>query len=651
MTVVTLEVLSDLADFAGMRGVLLGGVVAGVLLLGPLPVPGSPAAAASAVPGAGAASWDRPRGSIGADPEDVVRTAPARGPVRVVTLRSVDGRPRVTVRAVTGRAAAEQAVAAAQDRAGAVAVAVDTPVSALESSARATASWNDAYRDLQWGLTRLRAEDTRSRRPATGVTVAVVDSGVDASHPDLAGAVLPGTDLVTGAGDGTADGDGHGTHVAGIVAATADDGAGVAGFAPDARILPVRVLDDTGSGYDSDVAEGIIWAVDHGASVVNLSLGGPTPTDVTAAAVSYALSRGAVVVAAAGNERTEGNPVTYPAAYAGVIGVAASASDDTVAPFSNTGSYVDVTAPGVRIASTYPLDRYVYLSGTSMAAPFVAASAAVLRSADPALSPARVTELLQSTATDLGPAGRDDAWGHGLVDPLAALCEVQDCAMAAPPAPTVSPTPTPAVTEEPASPAPPPTAQPAPVVVTQPAPPFPTTIVVSRQSARVLHGSRVEGWLRLVDATTGSGVGGAALSLCVRTAPAAQATCTDRTTDGSGMVLYSFTARGNTTVSATHAGSALTAASASPALTYRVAPRVRLTTGPRSLAARVAPAQAPTVALQRWTGKRWARVATDKVSRKGTVAFEDLRAGRYRLRVAASATTAAATKGGIRVRG
>jgi subtilisin family serine protease len=227
---------------------------------------------------------------------------------------------------------------------------------------------------------------------------------------------------------GATDPHGHGTHVAGIAAASADDGVGVAGVAPNARIMAIRVMDNNGFGYTSDVARGITWAVDHGAEIVNLSLGGPS-TPSMRIAVDYALSNGVVVVAAAGNDGATDrdgdgvadNDVSYPAAYDGAIAVASYDRNGVVSSFSTRGDYVDVAAPGSWILSTLNTGSWGRMSGTSMATPHVAGIAALLIAQQPSRTPAQVRERLESTAFDPGGDGRDPAYGVGRVRPVAAL--------------------------------------------------------------------------------------------------------------------------------------------------------------------------------------------------------------------------------------
>jgi subtilisin family serine protease len=268
----------------------------------------------------------------------------------------------------------------------------------------------------QWGLARMDVDAVRKLGTGKDVIVAVVDTGVDALHPELAGRVLPGIDLVDDGKDGRTDPNGHGTHVAGIIAA-AVDGNGIEGLAPEAKILPVRVLGNDGSGDDADVAFGILWAVRQGAQVINLSLGGTDIDPLLEDAVRQAHSAGVVVVAASGNSGGSGD-IYYPAAHATVLAVGATGPDDKVALYSSVGSYVDIAAPGTMILSTWP-GGYRYESGTSMATPFVAAAAAILIQAG--YQNRVVEERLISSAYDIDVAGRDTGSGAGILDVVGAL--------------------------------------------------------------------------------------------------------------------------------------------------------------------------------------------------------------------------------------
>jgi type VII secretion-associated serine protease mycosin len=373
--------------------------------------------------------------------------------VRVSSVRVSAEGAQVSVSRQTGPEAARVAIAAAQADPEVVAVQVDrrvelgplevAPVRAAAVDAAVVRS-DDSYRTDQWALDALRAEQLWGLTRGAGQVVAVIDTGVLGGHPDLAGQVLTGTDFVTPGGNGWDDGLGHGTHVAGIIAALAGNGVGVAGLAPAAKILPVRALDATGGGWDGDIASGVIWAADHGATVINLSVGGPNNSDAMRSAVSYAVGRGVVVLAAAGNERQAGNPVEYPAGFdlPGLLAVAATTSTRVSAPYSNTGAYVDVAAPGDAIVSTYLGGRYASMSGTSMATPYVAAAAALIRAAAPGMSAVDVTKLLVSSADDVERIGRDDDTGTGVIDPAEALCAVDLCPPGVTPSPTPSPSPT-----------------------------------------------------------------------------------------------------------------------------------------------------------------------------------------------------------------
>ncbi|MYX38243.1 MULTISPECIES: type VII secretion-associated serine protease mycosin [unclassified Streptomyces] len=295
----------------------------------------------------------------------------------------------------------------------------------------------DAVRDADWALDALHAQEAWQRTKGKGVTVAVLDTGVDGTHPDLSGQVLDGKDMV---GFGARRGDvawaRHGTGMAGIIAGHGHGPGGsdgVLGIAPEARILPVRViLEDKDpqrkkarTTRGSALADGIRWAADHGADVINLSLGDDSRTAHPEAqeddAVQYALRKGVVVVASAGNGGEQGNRASYPAAYPGVIAVAAVDRYGSRAAFSTRRWYATVAAPGVDVVIADPNRRYYEGWGTSTASAYVSGAAALVRSAYPRLSPAQVKRLLEDTARSSPAGGRDDAVGHGLVDPAAAL--------------------------------------------------------------------------------------------------------------------------------------------------------------------------------------------------------------------------------------
>lgn len=281
---------------------------------------------------------------------------------------------------------------------GATRVQIDPPVHA---AARVP---NDPLWPQQWGPTRVAASlawDRTTGSPST--VVAVLDTGVDASHPDLADALAVGTDLVNG-DDDASDDHGHGTAVAGIIGARGDNAVGIAGYCWRCTILPVKVLDDLGSGDSSTVAAGIVWAVDHGASVVNLSLSSPSSSFPLSSAITYAEDHDVVVVAAAGNDGLL--QPSYPAAYPSVIGVVATDRLDHLYPWSNRGRWAKVAAPGCHTT----IERgggYAELCGTSSASPAVAGIVALERSVSPSASAAKVVASLLTSASPIeaGPTG------------------------------------------------------------------------------------------------------------------------------------------------------------------------------------------------------------------------------------------------------
>lgn len=239
--------------------------------------------------------------------------------------------------------------------------------------------------------------------------IAVVDTGVNLTHPDLQGKLLQGYDFVD-RDSSPEDLNGHGSHVAGIAAAATDNGRGIAGTAPRASILPVRVLGQNGEGSLDQVANGIIYAANRGAKVINLSLGSPSDAFTLRRAVEYAWSRGAVTVAAAGNDGSAAP--NYPAAYSTVISVGSVDRSDRKSSFSNYGRWVDVAAPGSDILSTYDNGLYAYLSGTSMASPHVAGLAALL--ASQGRSNVEIAEIIRTTADPI--PGTGVYWSYGRIN-------------------------------------------------------------------------------------------------------------------------------------------------------------------------------------------------------------------------------------------
>ena len=286
----------------------------------------------------------------------------------------------------------------------------------------------DSVRDREWWLGTLKVAQAQRITKGAGVTVAVVDNGVNADHPDLKGAVLTGRDMVSGK-DGQFDADGHGTAMAGIIAARGHGGAGFLGIAPAAKILPVSPSDDT-----SFAAAGIRWAAAHGAKVMNLSFAIGASENLHAA-IREAAAADVVLVGAAGNSGNKGNKAEYPVSYPEVLGVGAIDRKGKVLPLSQHGAQVDLVAPGKDMLLPVYGDRYLVGTGTSASAAIVSGAAALIRARHPDLRAAQVVGLLTATATDRGTAGRDDYYGNGELNLVAALT-------AGPP--RASPTPAPA---------------------------------------------------------------------------------------------------------------------------------------------------------------------------------------------------------------
>lgn len=283
-------------------------------------------------------------------------------------------------------------------------------------------TYNDSQYSRQWALKKINAEkawDVTAGKPA--IVVAVLDTGIDNKHPDLKGRLVTGTNTVNPLRS-TRDDYGHGTHVAGIIAAAANNGIGIAGIA-SVRIMPVKVFDESNGGSDISISDGITWAADHGAKVMNMSFGSFYQSPLLNDAIEYARDKGVVMVAAAGNWASES--ISYPAALKDVIAVAATNNKDELSDFSSYGPEIDISAPGEDIFSTYwdPFKGSSYReeSGTSMAAPMVAGAAALLLSKNPKLTAEEVREILEASAYDLGKQGWDPKFGHGRLDIYKAL--------------------------------------------------------------------------------------------------------------------------------------------------------------------------------------------------------------------------------------
>ncbi|SFL32551.1 Subtilase family protein [Paenibacillus sp. 1_12] len=279
---------------------------------------------------------------------------------------------------------------------------------------------NDSlYQRYQWNLPSVDTElGWAISKGSKDVRVAIVDTGVDLDHPDLKDQLISGYNVVNSEMQ-PMDDVGHGTHVAGVIGAIVNNRLGVAGMSWYNPIMPVKVLDQSGAGSTYAVAQGIIWATDHGAKVINMSLGNYADANFLHDAIRYAFDHDVVLIAASGNDNSE--QPGFPAAYPEVFAVAATDANRNKASFSNYGDYIDVAAPGVNIASTYPHNQYAALSGTSMASPHVTALAALIRSVNPSLKNKEVMQIMRDTATDAGPAGKDKYFGYGIIDVVAAL--------------------------------------------------------------------------------------------------------------------------------------------------------------------------------------------------------------------------------------
>ncbi|MFI6763534.1 type VII secretion-associated serine protease mycosin [Micromonospora sp. NPDC050417] len=284
-----------------------------------------------------------------------------------------------------------------------------------------------------WAQRRYLPDRLAPLATGAGVTVAVIDSGVDEKHPQLRGQVTDGTDLLDSGGDGTDDCVYHGTAVASIIAASARDGVRFHGLAPQAKIMPVRISEQQDIGgeqqgrtvNEAGFAEAIRWAVDHDADVLNLSVVLYEDNRAVRAAIEYAIERNVVVVAAVGNRYTTGNPRPYPASYDGVLGVGAIHENGARASFSQTGPWVDLVAPGVGVLAATAGPGHSRHDGTSYAAPFVAATAALLRQYQPKLPATEVVARIVASADPAPDDGRSDAYGGGVLNPYRALTDTR----------------------------------------------------------------------------------------------------------------------------------------------------------------------------------------------------------------------------------
>jgi len=302
---------------------------------------------------------------------------------------------------------------------------------------------NDTSYNSQWGVKKIDCPSAWEITKASwSVKVAIIDTGINYLHPDLAGSVDTslGYDFVNDDSDAMDD-NGHGTHVAGIISAMTNNNRGVAGVSWGARLIPIKALDNEGSGASIAISSCVPYAVDAGAKVINMSLGGEMLSNLERIAIDYAYNNGVICIAAAGNFADDGDPtndfVMFPAALPHAIAVGASDSENQRAGFSNYGSELDIMAPGVEIYSTVPptnpgglgndsmdiwhSDGYEYSDGTSMASPFVAGVVALIFSYEPNATFASVYEKITSTAIDLDTPGKDLYTGYGLINAASAV--------------------------------------------------------------------------------------------------------------------------------------------------------------------------------------------------------------------------------------
>ncbi|MCZ2845542.1 MAG: S8 family serine peptidase [Candidatus Bathyarchaeota archaeon] len=337
------------------------------------------------------------------------------GPVEQAIVKGAGGKIKYTYNLIPAIAASvpEAAIEALKKNPNIINVELDSMVYAL-----------DTELDNSWGVKRIGAgivHESESGNKGAGVKIAVIDTGIDYTHPDLDDNYIGGYDWVNG-DDDPMDDDGHGTHVAGIIAAE-DNGVGVVGVAPEVKLYALKALDETGSGYVSDVVMAIQWATVNGIQIINMSLGGSANLFLEAACLLAYYQDGLILVAAAGNSGNppgKGDNIIYPAGYESVIAVGATNQSDERTRWSSTGSALELVAPGGDVYSTY-LGDYTTMSGTSMSSPHVTGTAALVWVKNPTWSNDEVRAQLQNSADDLGAIGWDSKFGYGLVNAAAAV--------------------------------------------------------------------------------------------------------------------------------------------------------------------------------------------------------------------------------------
>lgn len=284
---------------------------------------------------------------------------------------------------------------------------------------------------MDWGLKKFKIPQLWESSKGEGIKVGIADTGIATQHGDLKSQIKKAKDF-TRSRTGVEDVAGHGTHVAGTIAAT-EDGNGIIGVAPKASLYIAKVLGDDGSGSAESVAAGVNWLVQQKVDIISMSLGSPYNSPIIERAVLAAMQANVIVVAAAGNEGPRLDTVGYPGALPGVITVGAVNINLDISRFSSRGQTVDICAPGEEILSTYPPNSYAKLSGTSMATPFVSGVVALMlskhrkfNSKTPLTTQEEVLEHLRKTAIDVGPQGFDPSYGYGLIDPTQLLAVAEE---------------------------------------------------------------------------------------------------------------------------------------------------------------------------------------------------------------------------------
>ena len=333
---------------------------------------------------------------------------------RETVVRGVGGAVLKHLRLIDGAAVElpAPAVAALMRKAEVKRVDEDLTITAIGQPAPA-----QPVQQTPWGITQIHAPSAWGQSTGAEVKLAVLDTGIKLNHRDLQANIAGGANVINPRKPADDD-NGHGTHVAGTIGAV-NNTIGVVGGAPQVRLYAVKVLARNGSGYLSDLVDGLTWCIDNQVRVVNMSLGSSSDNQSFHEAITAASAAGLTLVAAAGNEGR--SQVSYPAAYPEVIAVTATDNSNNLASFSNYGSAVDLAAPGVSIYSTWNDGGYKTLSGTSMASPHVAAVVALRLALHPGETASQVKQVLEATARDLGPAGWDPRSGAGLVDAAAAV--------------------------------------------------------------------------------------------------------------------------------------------------------------------------------------------------------------------------------------